>query len=100
MKKRGTNCSPLSSRWRRISRCDSSTAVFASVAASMSFAMIACVSFAHSLFGREVLRRTPNNICTLIRQDSREGAGDAKVCYLQARIRCDDHIVRLDIAMH
>lgn len=49
VKKRGTKVSPLSSRLRRSSRSRSSTADFASVAASMSLATIACVSFCHCL---------------------------------------------------
>ena len=51
-KYRGTKISPLSSRRRRRSRCASSTAVFARVAASMSLASIACVRLYHSLVER------------------------------------------------
>lgn len=48
-KKRGMYCSAPSSRSRRDSRCDSSTAVLASVARSMSFATMAAVSLDHRL---------------------------------------------------
>lgn len=64
-KNRGTNVWPLSSRRRRSSRCDSSTAVFASVAAIMSFARIASVRSCHRL----------------VSEDAREQAGTGRVGY-------------------
>src|ERR1043165_2029581 len=57
-------------------------------------------SLTRGLLRREILRRTPNDIRTFVRLNGGEGAGDAKVRYLEPSVRRDDHIVWLDITMH
>lgn len=49
-KKRGSNINPLSSRCRVSARCRSSTANFASVAISIFFCLIPCVTLDHNLY--------------------------------------------------
>ena len=50
------------------------------------------------LFWRKVVRRAPHHVY-LTRRDLGISAGDAKVCHLDAPIRRDEHVLRLDVTM-